>query len=260
VRVALAGFSETEELVFFGGRENMTDLRREIHLLITIAKLDAQLSACRNESGQLPEKVEKIDRNLTAIEKAVSEASTHLEAIKKERRLLEQKLQDSTEKVKKLKVQLMEIKTNKEYQAMLHEIGHSEETIDQNEERLLMLMDELDQQGLETGGFTKQKDEEKKQLSAEKADLETRISYLGEEVKRLEGEKPKILAELDPQIKKRYDRILAKLHDFGVTHVVDDVCQGCHSRIPPQAALEVKKNDQIIACQACGRILVHYPT
>ncbi len=238
----------------------MTDMRREIHLLITIAKLDAELSACRNESGQLPARMEKITRSLTALDKAVGEAGAHLESIKKEKRILEQKIQDSTEKVKKLKVQLMEIKTNKEYQAMISEIGHMEKEVDENEERLLMLMDELDQQGVETGGFTKQKDEEKQQLSGEKVELETRLSHLQEEMKRLEGEKPKILAELDPQIKKRYDRILAKLHDFAVTHVFDDICQGCHSRIPPQAALEVKKNDQIIACQACGRILVHYPT
>jgi len=243
-----------------GGRDDMTDMRREIHLLITIAKLDAQLNACRNELAQLPAKVEKIARDLTAVDKAVGEAGSHLESMKKEKRTLEQKVQDSTEKVKKLKVQLMEIKTNKEYQAMLHEIGHMEKDIDDHEERLLMLMDELEQQGLETGGFTKKKDEEQKQLAAEKAGLETRLSHLEGEMKRLEGEKPKILAELDPQIKKRYDRILAKLHDFAVTHVVDDVCQGCHSRIPPQAVLEVKKNDQIIACQACGRILVHYPT
>jgi len=51
--------------------------------------------------------------------------------------------------------------------------------------------------------------------------------------------------ELDPQIKKRYDRILAKLHDFAVTHITDEVCHGCHSRIPPQAAVEVRKNDTI---------------
>lgn len=238
----------------------MTDIRREIHLLITIAKIDAQLSACRNESVQLPAKVEKIAKSLATVDKAVGEAGAHLDSIKKEKRVLEQHVQDSTEKVRKLKAQLMEIKTNKEYQAMLHEIGHMEKEIDDSEERLLILMDELEHQGVETGGFTKQKDEEKTQLSAEKAQLEARLVHLHDEMKRLEGEKPKILSELDPQIRKRYDRILAKLHDFAVTHVVDDVCQGCHSRIPPQAALEVKKNDQIIACQACGRILVHYPS
>lgn len=75
---------------------------------------------------------------------------------------------------------------------------------------------------------------------------------------RLDAEKPRILIELDPQIRKRYDRILAKLHDFAVTHIADEICHGCHSRIPPQGAMEVRRNDQIITCQACGRILVHY--
>ena len=84
------------------------------------------------------------------------------------------------------------------------------------------------------------------------------MAKLTEETNRIEAEKPKILIELNPLLKKRYDRILAKMHDFAVTHVDDEICQGCFSRVPPQLALEVKKNDQIIACQACGRILVHY--
>jgi len=236
----------------------MTDMRREIHLLITIAKIDADLNACRTEASQLPEKVDKTEKDIKAIEKSVAEADTHLEAMKKEKRHLEQKIQDNAEKLKKLKVQLMEVKKNEEYQAMLHEIAHMEKTIDENEERLLMTMDELDQQGLQTGDFTKQKEDAKKNLSAEKTDLETRLEQLKKEIARLDGEKPKILIELDPQIRKRYDRILAKLHDFAVTHVGDEICHGCHSRIPPQAAMEVRKNDQIITCQACGRILVHY--
>lgn len=236
----------------------MTDAKREIHLLITIAKIDVELNDCRTEASQLPEKIEKAERDIKAIEKSVVEAEAHLEAMKKEKRLLEQKVQDSGEKLKKFKVQLMEVKKNEEYQAMLHEIAHMEKTIDENEERLLMIMDEFDQQGLQTGDFKKQKEEAKKTLSNEKSGLEARLEQLKRDAARLEGEKPNILMELDPQIKKRYDRILAKLHDFAVTHIADEVCHGCHSRIPPQGAVEVRKNDTIIACQACGRILVHY--
>lgn len=236
----------------------MTDLRREIHLLVQIAKVDAALNAFRIEAAHLPEKLDAIEKKLRGIEKAVVEADAHLEAMKKERRLLEQKLQDSEEKLKKFKAQLMEIKSNKEYQAMLHEISHMEKTIDESEERLLIIMDELEQQGLETGDFKKQKDEEKRALAAEKTAMEARLEHLKREMTRLDGEKPKILAEIDPQIQKRYERILAKLHDFAVTHIESETCQGCHTRIPPQMALEVRRNDQIITCQACGRILVHY--
>ncbi len=238
----------------------MMDLRREIHLLVAIAKMDAELNACRVESAQLPDKIDTLDRSIKGIDKALAEADAHIEAMKKEKRILEQKIQDGGEKLKKLKLQLMEIKKNDEYQAMLHEIAFAEKTIDEHEERLLMIMDEVDQQGLETDGFKKKKDDEKKALFAEKATFEARLEDLKKETARLDGEKPKIMTELDPQIKKRYDRILAKLHDFAVTHIADEVCQGCHSRLPPQAAMEVRKNDQIITCQACGRILVHYAT
>jgi predicted nucleic acid-binding Zn-ribbon protein len=236
----------------------MTDPRREIHLLVSIAKLDAALNSSRVEAGHLPEKIGAIEKKLRDAERSVEEADAHLESMKKERRLLEQKLQDSEEKIRKFKIQLMEIKTNKEYQAMLHEIGHMEKTAGDTEERLLIIMDELDRQDTQTADFRKKKDEEKRVMTAEKTQLEARLEHLTSEIARLEGEKPKVLTELDPAIRKRYDRILAKLHDFAVTNVAGDVCQGCHSRIPPQAVLEVKKNDQIIACQACGRLLVHY--
>jgi predicted nucleic acid-binding Zn-ribbon protein len=236
----------------------MTDLRREIHLLVTVAKLDAELNACRTESAHLPGKIEAIDNKLNAIERALTEADAHLDAMKRERRTLEQRVQDGSEKVKKLKVQLMEIKTNKEYQAMLHEISHMEKGIDEDEEKLLIIMDELEQQGAQTGSFRKQKEDEKRTLVLEKSEHQKRLDHLREKMKRLEGEKPKVLVELDPQLRRRYDRILSKLHDFAVTHIESEICQGCHTRIPPQTALEVRKNDQVITCQVCGRILVHY--
>jgi predicted nucleic acid-binding Zn-ribbon protein len=238
----------------------MTDIQREIHLLIAIAKIDADLNAFRNESASLPEQIAKIEKQVQTIDNAMGDAEMHLEEMQKEKRSLESGLDDSAEKIKKLKTQLMSVQNNKEYTAMTHEIQHLEKGIDQKEERLLMLMDELDQQVGQTGDFRTSKNEEKAVLVAEKGRRETRLEEIGKEMARLEAEKPKVLAELDPQLKKKYDRILAKLHDFAVTHVVDEVCQGCFRRIPPQFVLEVKKNDQIITCQACGRILVHYTT
>jgi predicted nucleic acid-binding Zn-ribbon protein len=86
------------------------------------------------------------------------------------------------------------------------------------------------------------------------------MQSLGREVEKLQAEKPRLLAELDPRLKARYDRLLAKYHDFAVTNVVDETCQGCHARIPPQVDVEVRQNERIITCEACGRILVHYTT
>jgi len=228
--------------------------------LVSIAKMDAELNTCRKEMALLPGKIERVTRSVEKVRKNTEEAATHLDGMSKERRALEKALAESGEKIKKLKTQLMEVKTNKEYTAMLSEIGHTEKGIDEKEERLLMLMDELDQQTVRNQEFMEKSSEEKERLLAEQSGLEDRLRTLQEQMKRLETEKPKILMELDPHTQKRYDRILAKYGDVAVAHIADDACQGCFSRIPPQTVLEVKSNEQIITCQACGRILVHYTT
>lgn len=236
----------------------MAEVRRDIFVLVSIAKVDASLNACRTELSLLPGQLEKIKRSLRGIEAAEAEARAHSEEMAKERRSLEQKLEDNAERIKKYRVQLMEVKTNKEYTAMLHEIDHIERDTESKEERLLILMDELDRQTEENEAFFEKSAAQKGELGGQQRKLESRIEELNEEVKKLEAEKPKLLAELDPSLKKRYDRILAKLHDFAVTHITDDTCQGCFARIPPQTSVEVRKNDRIITCEGCGRILVHY--
>ena len=85
------------------------------------------------------------------------------------------------------------------------------------------------------------------------------MSELEGEIKRLEGEKPKYLNELEAGLAKRYVRLSKALQGLAVTTVVaGDSCGGCGTRIPPQVVVEVRKNEQIVTCEACGRILVFY--
>jgi len=236
----------------------MTDLQREVHLLISIAKLDALISKYRIEMDALPGLIDRVGRSIRKTESNEKEAAEHFEDMKKERRRLEQDLEDEGEKVKKYRTQLMSIKSNKEYTAMNKEIATLEKDIDDKEERLLILMDEIDGQQKENEEYLLKIKHERAELEKQKAEMEQRLAFLESEIKKLANEKPKFLDELDPQLKRRYERIIDKLGDFAVTHVEGDVCQGCFATIPPQTVNEVKKNDRIMTCEACGRILVYY--
>jgi predicted nucleic acid-binding Zn-ribbon protein len=92
---------------------------------------------------------------------------------------------------------------------------------------------------------------------AEKKRLESEIARMQAETQKLTAEKPKVLSEISPAYQKRYER-LAPHRDVVVTRAEGDHCGGCRQQIPPQLAVEVRKNDQFITCPACGRILVHY--
>jgi predicted nucleic acid-binding Zn-ribbon protein len=236
----------------------MTDLRREVHLLVSIAKLDASISEYRIELDALPTQIEKVNRSIDKINSNEEQAITHFEEMNKEKRSLERSLEDDGVQIDKSKTQLMSIKTNKEYQAMQKEISTLAKDIDDKEEKLLILMDEIDNQEKENKEYIRKSREDRSELEKKKAEMEERLAFLKSELEKLRNEKPKFLDDLEPQLKRRYQRILEKLGDFAVTHVVNEVCQGCFTTIPPQTANEVKKNDRIITCEACGRILVYY--
>jgi predicted nucleic acid-binding Zn-ribbon protein len=103
----------------------MAEVQRDLFVLISIAKVDAALHATRMELNVLPRQVDKIRKSLEVIEGRERESAEQVEEMTKERRALEQLVEDNAEKVKKYRIQLMEVKTNREYTAMLHEIEHS---------------------------------------------------------------------------------------------------------------------------------------
>ena len=236
----------------------MAEIHRDLFVLISIAKIDASLNDRRKELRRLPDQVSKIKKSIEDIEARDRVAQGNVDEMSKERRELEQHLEDNYEKIKKFKVQLMEVKTNKEYTAMLHEIEHVEKDVEAKEERLLVLMDELDQETEQSKTLMENGRDKTADLKRQQSELESRIKTLETDIVKLEAEKPNLLAELDPQLKKKYERILAKLNDYAVTNVLDETCQGCFARIPPQVTIEVKRNERLITCQTCGRLLVHY--
>lgn len=236
----------------------MQDIRHELHILVSMAKIDAALSHKRSELGTIPDERHKTEKVLHDLEEQKRASDERFEAMKKERRATETRLEDNAELVQAKKTQLMGIKSNKEYSALLKEIATVEQEIDAKEERLLELMDEIEGQEQELKKINEKLSTDKRALEDTLRALDEQEAALNADIKNLEMQKPALLKELDPQVKKRYDRLLAKLGDFAVTHVVDEICQGCFSRIPPQTANEVKMNDRIIACAMCGRILVHY--
>jgi len=236
----------------------MVDLTKEIHILASVARVDAELNDCRKEIARLPRLISRIDGRLEQIKGTETEAAGSIEDMAKERRNLEQAVDDHLAQIVKYKTQLMQVKTNKEYTAMQHEIGHLEKEIDSKEERLLMLMDEAEHKGGENKELLSKTSEEKAKLESEKGQLEGRLAELNAQVARVEVDRPRLFSDLDPKIKKKYDRILAKYGDVAVTNIDDETCQGCFRRVPPQRCVEVRQADEIINCEGCGRILVHY--
>ena len=167
-------------------------------------------------------------------------------------------MQDLETKRSKYKGQLMEVKTNKEYTAVLHEIEGVERDIKAREDVILEEMEKAEALGLDV----KREEADFKLVEAdakkEKADLDARAATLGAEAQRLGKERDEVAASVPEESLALYTRV-AKQRGTGVAEARDGMCQSCHVRMRVQIWVEVRKNEQIFQCESCSRVVFYDP-
>ena len=236
----------------------MGDLKHDLNVLVLVAKNDAAVTVHRGELARIPDKLSRAERELAKLEEAEKRSVDDFEAKTKERRQLEAVLQDNEAKIIKIKNQLMSAQSNKEYQAFIKEIETLKSNIDTEEERLLVLMNALDDHRADHEAELARLAAEKKEKQKIIDEFKQRTAALDYKVAAFTAETPKYLAEIESPLKKKYQRILANLGSLAATRIENGNCGGCGTKLPPQLVVEVRGNDKLITCQACGRILIYY--
>ena len=152
--------------------------------------------------------------------------------------------------------QLMQVKTNIEYQALLREIATSEKRIRELEDIVLEAMEgeEVTKRTIaQLEGDVQAKSEV---ASAERTVLEADVAKARAESAKLAVARAELLKALRPQTKGKYERLREVKGDTAIVTVEGGSCQGCHYRLPPQVGTLLRGGEQIVFCEGCGRILV----
>ena len=159
------------------------------------------------------------------------------------------------EKVAKLKGQLNLVKTQKEYDAILHEISAEESDSSRAEDDALQMMTQLDDVKKALADLDGDLVEARKQVAKEQAKANEEVRRASSEMHQLRSERQALVARLDPDLLKRYDRILHNKHGKAVVEVVEHVCTGCNMGITKQNLARLMGGKEIIYCPNCMRIL-----
>jgi ribonuclease HI/predicted nucleic acid-binding Zn-ribbon protein len=180
----------------------MADITHDIHLFISIAKIEAALAADRTLLQRLPQDIAAIEKAVADIDAIEKKAHDDLEEMKKKRRDVEKKLREHEDHLKKSRGQQSLVKTNEEYTAMLKEISNLEAAISDEEETLLILMDGIESAEKDTTAKAAVFKTEREAKLAEKKRLEGEMTRVQAESQKLAAQKPKILAEISPAYRK----------------------------------------------------------
>jgi predicted nucleic acid-binding Zn-ribbon protein len=230
----------------------------DLEKLVRLHHAEAELKRIESALAEIPHLHEEIDGRLARERSRLDAARAALEVSQKARRQNEGSVQDLETKRSKYKGQLMEVKTNKEYTAVLHEIEGVERDIKAREDLILEEMEKAEALALEV----KREEADFKGVEAdakrEKAELDARSAKLEAEAQRVRGERDAVAASVPEDPLALYTRV-AKQRGAAVAEARDGMCQACHVRMRVQIWVEVKKNDQLFQCESCSRVLYYEP-
>ncbi|HVO11632.1 MAG TPA: C4-type zinc ribbon domain-containing protein [Vicinamibacteria bacterium] len=233
-------------------------MNAELEKLVRLHKAEQETRRLEAELGQVPRSRQELETRLTVERSRLDAARAAHDASAKARKARESGVQDLESKRSKYKGQLMEVKTNKEYTAMLHEIETVEREIRALEDQILEEMERMETLGQdvrrEEAAFKVIEGEARKERLA----LDSREAGLQALVQRAREERAASAAAVPEETLARYERI-AHLRGSGVAEARDGICSACRVKLRVQVWVEVRRNEVLIECDSCSRILYYEP-
>jgi len=232
----------------------------DLEHLIELQNLESAIDESRRRIAAHPQRVADADARLAHAKAAVDEARQRLKASQEARREQEKEAATYQSRLSKFKDQLSAVKTNREYQAMQHEIETAQKELGVVEERVLERMVEADT-------LTADVKKAEQALAAEQKDVDAEKKTLGEELTTVEAalkeateKRAARIASLPSQLVALFEQVARARKGIAIaTATRDGLCSACHVRLRPQVFQEIRRNDQIIQCFSCNRILYYIP-
>lgn len=230
-------------------------MNADLTRLIRLQQLESAADEARRKIADYPARTQALDARLQAARDVLADIKARLAVASDKRRAEEKEVAGVQTRLAKYKDQLLEVKTNREYTAMLHEIETAQNDIRTREDRILEVMMESDE--LNAGIKTSEAELKaiEKEVAAERATLDAEMAALQGEIDRTTAERETLVVDIDRRVLSIFETTAKGRKGVAVAEAKDGLCTICHVRLRPQVFNEVRKNESIIQCDSCRRIL-----
>ena len=229
---------------------------KKLEKLLKLQEIDSKIFGIKKVRGALPEEVQDLEDELIGYNTRQDKFKEDIDNKNKDIDDYKIKISEAKKLIKKYKDQQMNVRNNREYDAISKEIESQEldtklfvKKSGENNQKIEGVKEEIK--------ATKKIIKEKTQmLKSKKSDLDVLSSESQEEEKKLNSLKPKASKKIEPSLLLSYEKLVERQRNgLAVVRVSRSACGGCFNIVPPQRQAEVKEKKKIILCEYCGRIL-----
>ena len=227
--------------------------------LIALQTLDSAAEVRRRRLAELPAAEREIDTRIKTSAAAVETVKSALAANLQARRELEKQVAQVDTRLARFDDHKASVKTNQEYTALLHEIATAKSEKDALEEQILVLLESADTIGAELKtAEASLKDIQREGAAARDAMNAERVA-LKTEIDGLMADRTRETAGVPAPTLAKYEQLLKQRKMVAVSAIDGELCSACHVRLRPAVTTVVRRNDGIVQCDSCQRILYAVP-
>jgi uncharacterized protein len=232
----------------------------DLQRLIDLQRLESTIADAKSRIATHPQRLAEADAQLASANLLLESAQNRMKDNQEARRTLDKDIALYQGRLNKFRDQQSAVKTNKEYQALGHEIETAQKDLGGVEEKVIERMVEADVIAADVKQAESVFATRRKEIEAQKKQMGDELATSEASLKTATDARTALLSQVDPQLVATFEHVARVRKGIAVTMATrDGLCSVCHVRLRPQVFQLVRQNDTIIQCDHCQRILYYVP-
>lgn len=230
-------------------------MRNRLRLLQELQAVDLKIDGRESERQALVAEIESLDRMVGEAKEALAAKTAELAAIDEDKSSIEANLALETDNINRSEARLSEIKTQKEYQAVLKEISSAKKVKGELEEQVLQASVRSDELRQEIAAMEDNISVLEGNITTQKAEVQEKLKQMEEVINVELTQRETTEKGLPASLVNRYNALRQRRQGVAVVEARDGSCLGCNMNIPPQLYNNLHKAEEILFCPHCQRVL-----
>ncbi|PSL04944.1 zinc ribbon domain-containing protein [Cecembia rubra] len=228
---------------------------QKLEALLNLQKIDSRLDAIFKVRGALPEEVQDLEDEIAGYETRLDKFNQDIQSLEEDIKRFKENIKESEKLIKKYQEQQMNVRNNREYDAITKELELQDLEIQVSKKKIGEAQAKIENKNKDVEELRDHLKERQKDLSNKQDELKTIVSESENEEGKLEADREKAVKKIEDRLYKSYSKIRSNAKNgLAVVMVKRGACGGCFNVVPPQRQADIREKKKLIVCEHCGRI------
>lgn len=229
---------------------------QKLENLLHLQNLDSKLDSILKIRGALPEEVQDLEDEIAGYQTRLDKYDSDIQSLEAGIKAHKEAIKESEKLIKKYEEQQMNVRNNREYDAITKEVELQGLEIQIAEKKIKEDHFKIDNKKAEVAILKETLDDRTKDLENKKAELNTIIAESETDEQKLRKEREKAVTKIEDRLYKSYEKIRENAKNgLAVVLVKRGACGGCFNIVPPQRQADIREKKKLIVCEHCGRVM-----